>query len=193
MIHARKVLRTLAVRSPAQLPVRLEWRPGQPLARCEAYSSSSGKAPEDADKAAKHGEQGHGDKDAKASPFQGKLSIEGVLLPMDDAAALADDKASSIEARLQDRLKQKESSSALLTKTDEAGMFGSKPSDIAEQHASEAYRVEGSVDHLDTFQDVFRRLRRTGRDFDDRDVSDSMLKVMDYMKKKKSKEGGSGR
>ena len=34
-----------------------------------------------------------------------------------------------------------------------------------------------SQDHLDAFQSVYRRLRRTGRDSEDKDVSDSMLKA----------------
>ena len=43
---------------------------------------------------------------------------------------------------------------------------------------------------MDTFQDVFRRLRRKGRaDDDDRDVSDSILKAMEYARRRKSREG----
>lgn len=53
------------------------------------------------------------------------------------------------------------------------------------------YQVHESQDHLDAFQSVYRRLRRTGRDSDDRDVSDSLLKAMDYAKKKKDAKGGS--
>ena len=39
------------------------------------------------------------------------------------------------------------------------------------------YQVCKSQDHLDAFQSVYRRLRRTGRDSEDKDVSDSMLKA----------------
>ena len=39
------------------------------------------------------------------------------------------------------------------------------------------YQVCKSQDHLDAFQSVYRRLRRTGRDAEDKDVSDSMLKA----------------
>ena len=50
------------------------------------------------------------------------------------------------------------------------------------------YQVHESQDHLDAFQSVYRRLRRTGRDSEDRDVSDSLLKAMDYARKKKEKD-----
>merc|ERR1712136_28321 len=45
--------------------------------------------------------------------------------------------------------------------------------------------IEAHLDHTENFQKVFRRLRQTGRNDDQRDASDSMKKVMEYLEKKK--------
>eukprot|EP00933_Yihiella_yeosuensis_P081758 TRINITY_DN95447_c0_g1_i1.p1 TRINITY_DN95447_c0_g1~~TRINITY_DN95447_c0_g1_i1.p1 ORF type:complete len:194 (-),score=40.78 TRINITY_DN95447_c0_g1_i1:112-693(-) len=125
----------------------------------------------------------------QAAPYQGKHSIEGVLLPILDAEAVEDGESqATIEDRLQHRLKAKISSSSLsatASSADGASMFGHQPSDCAAPKRTAAYQVEGSTEHLDEMQTVLRKLRRTGRDETDKDVSDSMLKVMEYLKQKK--------
>lgn len=126
----------------------------------------------------------------KPKPFQGQLSFEGVLLPIEDLEAPEESDISSIESRLQDRLRQKSTSSKLMQKEDRAGMFAAIPSDVKAAPVWKEYQVKGEIDHMDEFQDVMKRLRRSGRDHDDRDLSDSMLKAMEYAKKKKKKGGG---
>eukprot|EP00930_Biecheleria_cincta_P031079 TRINITY_DN21563_c0_g1_i1.p1 TRINITY_DN21563_c0_g1~~TRINITY_DN21563_c0_g1_i1.p1 ORF type:complete len:190 (+),score=51.00 TRINITY_DN21563_c0_g1_i1:107-676(+) len=128
--------------------------------------------------------------EAKPKPFQGKYSIEGVLLPIEDLEAPEESSISSIESRLQDRLRQKSTSSKLMEKEDKGGMFRAVPADAKEAPAWKEFQVKGEIDHLDEFQNVMRRLRRTGRDHDERDLSDSMLKAMEYTKKNKKKGGG---
>eukprot|EP00435_Cladocopium_sp_Y103_P004116 s3052_g1.t1 len=56
------------------------------------------------------------------------------------------------------------------------GMYAETPKDRT-AGVAKAYQVCKSQDHLDAFQSVYRRLRRTGRDAEDKDVSDSMLKA----------------
>lgn len=123
-----------------------------------------------------------------AAPFKSKLAVEGELLPIADAALEND--AEAIEARLQQRLLQKASSAALGAQaSDEGGMFRILPTDRTVDETV-AFQVRPSQEFLDNFQNVFRRLRRNGRRGDDeRDVSDSMLKTLLYMKKRKAAAG----
>lgn len=98
----------------------------------------------------------------------------------------------SIEERLHSRLRDKESSAKLSAEAGgQEGMFRAAPTDLAEPHASVEYMVTDSKEHLETFQSVFRKLRSRGRDSEGhRDASDSMLKVMRYVQRKKSAAGG---
>ncbi|CAE8707423.1 unnamed protein product, partial [Polarella glacialis] len=131
-----------------------------------------------------------------AAPYRGKLSFEGTLLPMLDSHAQLDENGERIEDRLQCRLKEKASSAQLMAKAGSSlgptgSMFGARPKDLAEEHESAKYQVTASQDHLEQIQNVIARMRRTGRDAsDDRDVSDSMMKVMNYQKKHRTKKSG---
>ncbi|CAE7523569.1 unnamed protein product, partial [Symbiodinium sp. CCMP2456] len=155
--------------SPHRKPQKLFWcRPG-----C-ARSAGSGR--DEKDEAST----------SDATPYRGRCSVEGVILPIADTEAPEDDQASSIDSRLSNR-SQLKASSQQLGSTEGPGMYAEIPSDRVEDNAR-LYHVHESQDHLDTFQNVFRRLRRTGRDETDKDVSDSMLKAMEYARKKK--QGG---
>ncbi|CAE7348233.1 unnamed protein product [Symbiodinium natans] len=123
---------------------------------------------------------------AASTPYRGKRSVEGDLLPIADAEAPEDDQASSIDSRLSNRMQLKTSSQRLGSTENVDGMYADIPSDRVEDKAKQ-YQVHDSQDHLDAFQNVYRRLRRTGRDETDRDVSDSLWKAMEYAKKKKDK------
>ncbi|CAE7709556.1 unnamed protein product [Symbiodinium pilosum] len=120
----------------------------------------------------------------EAARYRGKCSVEGLVLPIADAEVPEDDQTSSIDSRLSNRLQPKASSQRLMGSTDAAGMYVEIPSDRVEDKAKE-YQVHENLDHLDAFQNVYRRLRRTGRDSGEKDVSDSLLKAMEYAKKKK--------
>mmetsp|Transcript_88530 Transcript_88530/g.274081 ORF Transcript_88530/g.274081 Transcript_88530/m.274081 type:complete len:202 (-) Transcript_88530:24-629(-) len=139
---------------------------------------------------------GHGTAAGEASPapFRGRYVVEGTLLPMEETDPGAAESHGSIEDRLQHRLQAKDSSTRLSTEAGgHEGMFRAAPADLAPAHRSEEYRVTDGNEHLEAFQSVFRRLRRTGRNpEDDRDVSDSMLKVLEYVQRKKSAAGGGG-
>eukprot|EP00928_Gymnodinium_smaydae_P044440 TRINITY_DN29644_c0_g1_i2.p2 TRINITY_DN29644_c0_g1~~TRINITY_DN29644_c0_g1_i2.p2 ORF type:complete len:195 (+),score=50.18 TRINITY_DN29644_c0_g1_i2:3-587(+) len=133
-------------------------------------------------------------KDAPASaPFHGRYVIEGQVLPIAEAdGVVAEREADEIESRLSRRTRAKASSSGL-TSADaaaaSAGMFV-EASDRAAEHASKAYQVEGgNWDYLDGLPDVLKRLRKTNRDFDDRDVSDSLKHAMEYVRRRKRTEG----
>mmetsp|Transcript_60039 Transcript_60039/g.113150 ORF Transcript_60039/g.113150 Transcript_60039/m.113150 type:complete len:175 (-) Transcript_60039:54-578(-) len=126
---------------------------------------------------------------AEASPFQGRLSSEGMVLPIADADsdALYSD-SSSIEERLQRRLRRKTTSAGLGAQEDAAGMFLEDRKDRPEAGKWEAFQVADNKEHLEAFQNVVRRLR-VRREAGQRDPSQSMDKVMDYLLKKKKKEG----
>ncbi|CAE7942849.1 unnamed protein product [Symbiodinium sp. KB8] len=155
--------------SPHRKPPKLFWcRPG--------CARSAGSVRDEKDEAST----------SDATPYRGRCSVEGVILPIADTEAPEEDQASSIDSRLSNRLQLKKSSQQLGS-TEGPGMYAEVPSDRVEDKAK-LYHVHESQDHLDAFQNVFRRLRRTGRDETDKDVSDSMLKAMEYARKKK--EGG---
>jgi len=116
-----------------------------------------------------------------AAPHKGKYLSEGDELP------IAQD---DIEIRLSSRTRLKTSSAALFAQTSSEApsdaMFGPEASDLVADKYSET-RVDelGNVDS-DHFQDVYRRMRRTGRDSEnDRDASDAMLKVIEYTNRMK--------
>ncbi|CAJ1334140.1 unnamed protein product [Effrenium voratum] len=115
------------------------------------------------------------------TPFRGKYSVEGVLLPNADQAA---EDAPGIDERLGNRLRPKASSQRLEQAASTEGMYAKLPTDRSTDINKE-YQVHESQDHLEAFQKVFRRLRRTGRGESDQDVSNSILKAMEYARKKK--------
>merc|ERR1719498_1944342 len=98
----------------------------------------------------------------------------------------ADDEA---ESRLQKRLQRKTSSLDLGAQEDAAGMFGKEKADLAAPGAGEKYQVTDSKQHLEAFQSVFQKMR-SRKTSDERDVSDSMKKVMEYVMKKKQLGAG---
>merc|ERR1711879_947557 len=86
--------------------------------------------------------------------------------------------AETIEERRTGKVFDKPSSKALqATAGCGGGMFQKIVDDRAQPKAWESHQVSQSSEEItDNFQDVFRRLRRTGRDdHGERDVSDSVI------------------
>jgi len=130
---------------------------------------------------------GEGSKSSAADPYKGRLLVEGDKLPIADVT-VNDETITSIEARLESRSQTKSSSQKLMEQQEPAGMFGKEPEDRVEDKYKR-YQVEGSSQHLDEFQKVFRRLRSAGRKpiGEDRDVSDAILSALHYKAKRQTK------
>ncbi|CAK9032273.1 unnamed protein product [Durusdinium trenchii] len=97
-----------------------------------------------------------------AQAFRGKYSVEGTLLPNADSEVPEDDAALSIDSRLGNRAQAKPSSKRLEQESSAGpGMYAKIPEDRTAEVAKK-YHVYKSQDHLDAFQSVYRRLRRTG-------------------------------
>ncbi|CAL1141790.1 unnamed protein product [Cladocopium goreaui] len=117
--------------------------------------------------------------------FRGRYCVEGALLPNADLEVPTDSASQSIDDRLSNRTETKMSSQRLQQEASVGpGMYAETPKDRT-AGVAKTYQVCKSQDHLDAFQSVYRRLRRTGRDAEDKDVSDSMLKAMEYVKQSK--------
>merc|ERR1712110_602592 len=123
------------------------------------------------------GTDGNDDPAAGAAPFQGTYVVEGAVLPIADSEADAAGfgASSSIEERLR-RRRQKNSNSTSLA--EDGTFFGDAPADRTSDDSASYQPTAIGGEHLDEFQSVYRKLRRTGRNEDDRDVSDSMKKAM---------------
>eukprot|EP00929_Paragymnodinium_shiwhaense_P114038 TRINITY_DN82349_c0_g1_i1.p1 TRINITY_DN82349_c0_g1~~TRINITY_DN82349_c0_g1_i1.p1 ORF type:complete len:223 (+),score=38.75 TRINITY_DN82349_c0_g1_i1:76-744(+) len=195
-------------RLPSTLPKQWSASLVAPAGNWRSCASSSSSAPSSSSQPSD---------EKKAAPHKGHYVVEGVKLPMADEAAqgfLAGE-ADDAEARLATRLRLKKSSQALMGQREHddtaapvaedkiesqleapRGMFAKQANDKVED-AHAAFRVGtgvGNTEHLNTFQDVYAKLRRTGRDglndpLMDRDVSDSLKYAMEYTRKKKASEG----
>merc|ERR1719401_2116874 len=107
--------------------------------------------------------------------------------------AIVGEESRSIDARLQQRLAAKSSSAKLMQEADPQGMFRDQPADCTKDQTAE-YHVAQSQEFLEQFQDIFKRIRQTGRQpSQERDVSDSILKAMHYKAKRRSGDGGGGK
>eukprot|EP00747_Dinoflagellata_sp_TGD_P168218 gnl/TRDRNA2_/TRDRNA2_194091_c0_seq1.p1 gnl/TRDRNA2_/TRDRNA2_194091_c0~~gnl/TRDRNA2_/TRDRNA2_194091_c0_seq1.p1 ORF type:complete len:188 (-),score=35.64 gnl/TRDRNA2_/TRDRNA2_194091_c0_seq1:116-679(-) len=124
------------------------------------------------------------DSSAGKAPYSGKHAIEGNVLPIAEDEDLDAGATMTIEERLQRRLKRKQSSLGLES-TQEVGADTSNPVDVQEDPSAK-YQVTQRQDHNEHFQDMFRRLRRTGRDpNDERDAGAAMQRVLEYQKGRK--------
>merc|ERR1712129_292300 len=174
-------------------PSVVAWK--APLCRTFASESNTG-SPSGSSSSSSGGSSNNSTEavEVKATPFEGRCVVEGVVLPMADAKveeALRTAESDSIEGRLQRRLRDKTSSAQLMSQAgDPAGMFVASPRDLAAKHPSHVHRVAESTEHLNEFQSTLKRLRQTGRDHsDERDVSDSMVKALQYMERRKKNSG----
>uniref|UniRef100_A0A7S1AXI9 Uncharacterized protein n=1 Tax=Noctiluca scintillans TaxID=2966 RepID=A0A7S1AXI9_NOCSC len=130
------------------------------------------------------GDQERAAKMPVAAPFRGKYTIEGQVLPIADTSSNVG--VDSIEARLGRRMSANRASESLEASMDTARMFVAQPTDRVTDVNACHQPIEAHLDHTENFQKVFRRLRRTGRNDDQREASDSLKKVMEYLEKKKA-------
>lgn len=113
----------------------------------------------------------------------GGLDVTQVLPIADTSSNVG---LNSIEARLERRMSANSASESLEASMDTARMFVAQPTDCVTDVNAFHQPIEAHLDHTENFQKVFRRLRQTGRNDDQRDASDSMKKVMQYLEKKKT-------
>jgi len=135
-----------------------------------------------------------------SSPYHGRGSVEGEVLPVASShAAASNSMDQETEELLRSGLCLKKSSVALGSQqqtTDghcSESMFRPIPADLAQEHASRADQPYKNMDHLENIQAVLRRLRgRTIDPTDARDVSNTMMQALRYAEKRRKAGGGSG-